>query len=125
MLKALLIESDPRNRDIIKVGLDQFQVFEVDHAEDAWGVEMAREKGYDLILVNVELSGNADGLAVVRQIREFDQTAEIILLTRGRSSRILGKEKAAHNLFALLALPVEEESFFKTIKRVKDRLEAR
>ena len=32
MIKVLLIESDPKTRDIIEVGLDNFQVFEVDNS---------------------------------------------------------------------------------------------
>ena len=43
MIKVLLIESDPETRDIIQVGLDNFQVFEVDHASDTWGLELFRE----------------------------------------------------------------------------------
>lgn len=125
MIKSLLIESDPKNRDIIRTGLDQFQVFAVDCAEDAWGVDMAREKPYDLVVVDLELGGRADGMAVVRQIREFDQDAEIVLITRGRSSRLLSKEKAVSNIFALLPLPLDEVGFFKLLARVRDRIESR
>lgn len=125
MIKSLLIESDPKNRDIIRTGLDQFQVFAVDCAQDAWGVDMAREKAYDLIVVDLELGGRADGMAVVRQIREFDQDAEIVLITRGRSSRLLSKEKAVSNIFALLPLPLDEVGFFKLLARVRDRIESR
>lgn len=125
MIKALLVASDSRNRDIIRTGLDQFQVFAVDHAADGWAVEMAREKDYPLIIVDLELTQRTDGMMVVRQIREFDQTAEIILVTRGRSSRLLSKEKAASNLFALLPLPLEPVSFFKLMARVRDRISNR
>ncbi|MHC4472703.1 MAG: response regulator [Planctomycetota bacterium] len=123
MIKVLLIESDPKTRDIITVGLDQFQVFDVDHAEDAWGVEMAREGSYDLMLVNLELGKGVDGLDIVKEIREFDDKAEIVLITRGRSSKLLSKEKAAQNIFALLTQPVEEQPFFKLLARVRERIE--
>lgn len=125
MIKALLIEADPRNRDIIRTGLDQFQVFHVDAIDDEFGVEMAKEKPYDLIIADIELGEQVDGMDVVRRIREFDQNAEILLATRGKSSRLLSKEKANSNIFALLPLPVEEVSFFKLLARVRDRIEAK
>jgi len=125
MIKVLLIESDPKTRDIIRVGLDNFQVFEVDLADDTWGVDMAKEKKYDLVIVDLELAGGADGMNVVHQIREFDEDTEIILVTKGKSSRLLSKEKAASNLFALLSTPVNELSFCKMISRVRDRIEAK
>ncbi len=107
MIKALLIEADPTTRDIIKTGLEQFQAFEIDLSDDAWGVEMAREKTYDLILVNLELPDGADGITVSKQIREFDKDCEIVLITRGKSSRLLTKEKAAQNIFSLLSCPID------------------
>jgi DNA-binding NarL/FixJ family response regulator len=125
MLKVLLIESDPTLRDIIEVGLETFQGFDVDHARDAGAVDMAQEKNYDLIIVNVELGDSARGIEVIRAIRKFDESAEILALARGRSSRLLTKEKASSNLFAILSVPIDEQNFFKTISRVKDRLEAK
>jgi len=125
MIKVLLIESEPKVRDIIMVGLDQFQVFEVDHAEDEWAVEMAREKPYDLVLVNLELGKGVDGMEIAKLIREYEKDAEIVLITRGRSSKLISKEKAALNVFALLTLPIEEEPFFKMVARAKDRIESK
>lgn len=125
MIKVLLIESDPKTRDIIEVGLDNFQVFEVDHAIDSWGVEMAKENTYDLIMVNLELANHTDGMEVVRQIREFDQGVEVIVITKGKSSRLLSKEKAVSNIFALLAAPIEEQNFFKLIARARDRIDSK
>jgi len=124
MLNVLLIQSDPKNSDIIRVGLEQFQSFEIDRAEDASGVEMAREKEYALIIVDLDLEGSVDGMQVIRQIREFNQTSEIILVTPGRSSRLLSKEKQKQNVFALLPLPITADAFFKLISRVKERLES-
>lgn len=123
MLSALLVQSDPKTSDIIRVGLEQFQSFEIDSASDAWGVEMAKEKKYDLIIVDLDLDGHVDGMQVVRQIREFDDKTEIILVTPGRSSRLLSREKQKQNVFALLPLPITAESFFKLISRVKERIE--
>jgi two-component SAPR family response regulator len=107
------------------VGLENFQVFEVDHASDAWGVELFRESHYDLVIVNIELANHTDGMDIVRQIRDTDQDVEIILVTRGKSSRLLSKEKAVSNIFALLSTPINERSFFKMLSRVRDRIEGK
>ena len=32
------------------------------------------------------------------------------------------REKATSNIFSLLSLPIDEQAFFKTIARVKDRI---
>ena len=125
MIKVLLIESDARTRDIIEVGLDNFQAFDVDHAEDAWAVEMAKQNSYDLLLVDLELANHVDGMDVVRQIREADSDVEIIVITKGKSSKLLSKEKNALNVFALLPTPIEELAFFKLIGRVRDRIETK
>lgn len=123
MIDVLLIESDPKTRDIIKVGLAQFQAFEVDTAHDSWAVEMAREKNYDLLIANLVLADKLDGMELIRGIREFNQDAEVLVLTRGKSSKLLSKEKSTANIFALIPLPIDEQAFFKTISRVKTRIE--
>lgn len=125
MVKALLIESDPRVRDLIAVGLRNFPDFVVDHSDDAWAVEMAKERSYDLIIADIELAGGASGLDLVKKIRGFDPHVEVILVGRGKAARAAAKEKSAANVFAVLHLPFQEEGFFKLISRAKDRIESR
>ena len=125
MLRVLLIEHDKPTRDIIKTGLDSFQEFEVDFAEDAWAVNMAKAKSYDLIIANLKLGNHVDGMALVKEIREFEKEAEILLLTHGRSSKLLSKEKSLTNITGLIPLPIDEVSFYKTIARVRDRIKPR
>ena len=125
MIRALLIESDPRLRDIIEVGLDTFQAFEIDRAKDSAAISMAREKAYDLIIVDFELPRKGEGIDVIRKIRELCETVEIIALAPGKTARTCAKEKASANLFAVLPIPLNEQSFFKTIARARDRIEAK
>lgn len=125
MVKALLIESDPKVRDLIEVGLRNFPGFSVDHSDDTWAVEMARERNYDLVIADIELAGGMNGLDLVKSIREFDPDVEVILVGRGKAARAAAKEKSAANVFAVLHLPFQEEGFFKLISRAKDRIESR
>lgn len=123
MIKVLLIVSDPTTRDTIQVGLRNFPGFEVEHAEDRWAVDMAREERYDLILASTRLSGEKSGLDIVRRIREFDSTSEIILITKGHSAKAVGREKTALNLFGHLEVPIDDQAFFKTLRRAKDLID--
>ena len=123
MLRVLLIENDKKIRDIIKVGLDNFQEFEVDFAEDGWAVSMAEAKSYDLIIADLRLGDRVDGMALIKEIRQFDAESEVLLLSHGRSSRLLTKEKALTGIMGIIPLPIEEVSFYKTLSRVRDRIQ--
>jgi len=125
MIRALLIESDPRLRDIIEVGLETFQAFEIERAKDASALSMIREKEFDLLLVNADVEGKGDGLKIIRQVRETNQTVEILVLAEGKATKTMIREKSACNIFAVLPLPIDELHFYKTIARARDRIEAK
>jgi DNA-binding NtrC family response regulator len=125
MIRALLIESDPRLRDIIEVGLETFQAFDIDRAKDASAIAMARERNYDLLLVNSDVEGRNDGLDIIRQVRENNQTVEILVMADGKGAKAMSKEKSALNIFSILNLPIDEQHFYKTVARAKDRIEAK
>ena len=122
MIKALLIESDPKTRDVIRAGLEQLPDFELEHADGAWGADLVEEQRPDVVFVNLELKDREDGMEVAKRIRADHPDIEIVLVTRGRSSRLLGKERAAASVFALLSLPVDEQAFFKLVTRLRERL---
>ncbi len=122
-LSVLLIESDPAVRDLIRVGLESFDSFDVDVADDHWGVEFVRDGRYDLVLLDLEIgTGASDGFSLVGKIREYDEHPLIIALKPGRTSRHLSREKNAHDVFALITLPLDVAGFFKTIARARDRV---
>ena len=121
-LRALLIESDPATRDLLRVGLESFDEVVVDVAEDRWGVELVRDRPYDLVLIDLDLGDDSDGFAHVGTIREYDERPLIIAVKPGRTSRHLSREKNAHDIFALITLPLDVPAFFKTIARARDRI---
>ena len=86
-LNVLIVEEDARTRDLLRVGLDSFSSFTVESIEPEWASEIARDRAFDLVLVNLEMKDGSDGLEVVQAIREVNPRPEFILLTRGRSSR--------------------------------------
>jgi len=121
-LNVLIIEDDIRTRDLLRVGLDIFPSLAVDSVEPAWAEGVVGERNFDLILLNLELPGDRDGLELVKALREIDPRPEFILLTRGRSSRFLSSQKNANNIFAFLTLPLDVATFFKTMARARDRI---
>ncbi len=125
MIRALVIEGDPRLRDIIEVGLETFQAFDVDRVKDASAISMVAERGYDLLLVNADVEEKGDGLKIIRQIRDMNQTVEIIVLAEGKAMRTMTKEKSACNIFSVIPLPINEQHFYKTIARARDRIVAK
>lgn len=124
MIPCLLVTADPIARDLVKVGLEQTQAFEVDVAEDAWAVEMARSKVYRVAIVDAELAA-ADGLEILRQIREVRGDAELLLIARNRNqTRHLLRDKQQLALYGFVYLPVDPLEFFKMTARLLERIGA-
>ena len=70
--------------------------YEVDSCHDgAEGVALARERDYDLIILDVMMPG-VDGLEACRQIREFSSVPVIMLTARGEDmDKLMGFEFGA------------------------------
>jgi two-component system, OmpR family, copper resistance phosphate regulon response regulator CusR len=79
-MKVLLIEDEPKVASFIKKGLEE-QAFEVDQAYDGtFGVKLALQNEYDLIILDVILP-HMSGLDVCREIRRHNATVSILMLT--------------------------------------------
>ncbi len=79
-MKILLIEDEPKVAAFIKKGLEE-QAFEVDQAYDGnFGVKLALQNDYDLIILDVILP-HMSGLEVCREIRKQKASVSILMLT--------------------------------------------
>ncbi|MHA6247531.1 response regulator transcription factor [Pontibacter sp. CAU 1760] len=79
-MRILLIEDEPKVASFIKKGLEE-QSYEVEQAYDGvFGVKMALQHEYDLVILDVILP-NMSGLEVCRQIRQQNTTVSILMLT--------------------------------------------
>jgi CheY-like chemotaxis protein len=69
MAKILLIEDEPDTRELVRLTLelDGHDVMEAATAED--GLETARAKPPDLILMDLSLAGKFDGLEATKRLR--------------------------------------------------------
>ena len=123
MHQCLLVAGEKQARDAIKVGLDQTGAFEVDVAEDAWAVEMAKAKAYQVVIADTTLADGGDGLELLRRVREVAPDAELLLIARNKAqSRYLTRDKQQLGIYAFVHFPIETLDFFRTISRLLERL---
>lgn len=78
--RILVIEDDPSVRSLLERGL-AYEGYLTEAAEDGEsGLEAARDRPADLIVLDVMLPG-IDGLEVLRRLRQVDEDLPVILLT--------------------------------------------
>jgi DNA-binding response OmpR family regulator len=79
-MKILLIEDEPKVASFIKKGLEE-QNYEVEQAYDGtFGVKLALQNEYDLIILDIILP-NMSGLEACREIRKQNNSVAILMLT--------------------------------------------
>jgi DNA-binding NarL/FixJ family response regulator len=109
-------------RDQVKVGLQQFMEFRVTCGESFPGVNMLRTVHFDIVFL--ELGENTrDCLTLIRHLRSFDRSTEVVALADGRVIRDLGREKQRHGINAFLHKPLEVAEFFRLVARLRARRE--
>ena len=89
MQRVLIVEAQPDIRKLIRMTLE-FEAYEIAEAPDgAQGLRMAQEIQPDLMLLDVMMPGELDGLQVCQRIKADPALAHIkvVLLTaRGQAS---------------------------------------
>jgi DNA-binding response OmpR family regulator len=79
-MKILLIEDEPKVASFLKKGLEE-QNYEVEQAYDGtFGVKLALQNEYDLIILDIILP-NMSGLEACREIRKQNNSVSILMLT--------------------------------------------
>ena len=78
--RILVVEDEERIRQFLQRGLS-FEGYRVDIASDGMtGLDLARDNPPDLVLLDVMLPGEIDGLEVCRRLRQFSDVP-ILMLT--------------------------------------------
>ncbi|WP_026771232.1 MULTISPECIES: response regulator transcription factor [Sediminibacillus] len=90
--KILVVEDEERIRRLIRMYLER-EDYLVEEAEDGeFGLQLALENDYDLILLDIMLPGK-DGIEVCKDIREQKDTPIIMLTAKGEeANRVQGFE---------------------------------
>lgn len=78
--KILVIDDDPGIRSLLKRGLTYEGFSVLTEADGESGLTALRERGADLVILDVMLPG-IDGLEVLRRIRAAGQTLPVLMLT--------------------------------------------
>ena len=119
MKKILIVEDQPDIRKLIRMTLE-FEDYEIHEAADgAFGLLMASAVGPDLVLLDVMMPGELDGLQVCQRIKSDPRLAHIkvVLLTaRGQArDREAGQQSGADDY---LVKPFSPPQLIETIERL-------
>ena len=119
-MEILLIEKDQLLRDQVKVGLQQFSEFTVTSGEGYAAVNELRQRHYDCVFLGFE-SAQGEGLKLLKHLRGFDRTTELVAMTTPRLAKDLAGEKSKLNIAAFLHTPIEVTEFFRLVGRMRAR----
>jgi two-component system, OmpR family, phosphate regulon response regulator PhoB len=119
MKRVLIVEDQPDIRKLIRMTLE-FEDYEIHEASDGVsGLRVARSIKPDLMLLDVMMPGELDGLQVCHQIKKDPESAHVrvVLLTaRGQArDREVGREAGADEY---LVKPFSPLQLIETIERL-------
>ena len=119
-MNVLLVVEDPLLRDLVKVGLEQFDGVRVTAGRGHGGVALARCQRYDCVFVGLGSAGPS-GVELLQHLRSFEQEAALFVLAGAAASKDFGREKAKYDVHALVATPLEAKVLFAQFSRFLER----
>ena len=122
-MEILLIESDHLIRDQIKVGLQQFPEFTITCGEGYGGINLLRQRRYDLAFLGVR-ANSTEARRTIEYLRSFEQSVDVVVVTAQKTARELQSEKSRLNIWSFLSTPVQVTEFFRLVARIRERLHA-
>ncbi len=119
MKRVLIVEDQPDIRKLIRMTLE-FEAYEIHEAADgAFGLNLARATKPDIVLLDVMMPGELDGLQVCHRLKNDPATRHIkvVLLTaRGQArDREAGQQAGADEY---LVKPFSPLQLIETIERL-------
>jgi DNA-binding response OmpR family regulator len=118
---VVLVEDDVHISDLVSLYLDQsgFRVYRADNGAD--GLRAVSERDPRLVILDVGLPGEIDGLEVCRRLRTSSNVPVIMLTARdGEIDRVLGLELGADDYVTKPFSPRELVARVKAILRRSD-----
>tara|TARA_R110002072_G_scaffold228234_6_gene385126 strand:+ start:349 stop:774 length:426 start_codon:yes stop_codon:yes gene_type:complete len=119
-MEVLLVEKDPLIRDMVKVGLQQFDEFHVTVGTGHAGVSEARGKVFDCVFLGVD-PREKDTMKLLQHLRSFDTTIELFVLTAPRNIKDMAKEKSKYDIHSFVQTPIAVKEFFGLLGRFLER----
>jgi len=121
-MRILVVEDEPAICEFLKEGLETRPDFEVDTAADRSSVEMARHRAYDLVIADMHLSDDLDGLSIIEEISEFDRNVRFIVMTGNKRLDIAKKLVTAikgNQVASFLFKPFDLEELIIAVDRIR------
>jgi CheY-like chemotaxis protein len=124
MLTCLIVTPDKPLRDVIRVGLEQLQRFEVRGADGDLARDLIEANAYDLVIADHMLGDGTEGLAFLHEVRQALPDAHLALVTHGKAGRVPARDREAVDLAAVFRAPIATAEFFNTVARMMERFAA-
>ena len=119
-MEVLLVEKDPLIRDMVKVGLQQFDEFQVTVGSGHAGVSEARGKIFDCVFLGAD-PREKDTMKLLQHLRSFDTTTELFVLTAPRNVKDMTVEKSKYDIHSFVQTPIVVKEFFGLLGRFIER----
>lgn len=110
--KILIVDDHERIRELVSVtlnGIDDYQIFEAENGKQA--VELAKKEQPDLILMDVTMPGEYDGLEATRILKGDPSTRDIYIIMLTAKGQVAdkenGKQAGANGYFVKPFSPIE------------------
>ena len=118
--KVLIVDDEPRLLRLVKINL-QASGYETDEATSGQqALDKMGQSPYDLIILDIMLSGAMDGFEVCRKIREFSDVPVIMLTSKARGEdRIHGFDVGADDY---LTKPFSADELVRRVRAILRRV---
>lgn len=115
MSRLLIVEDEPNSAQALELFFSEsgYQVSTAARASEA--ISSARELAPDVLLTDVLLVGERDGLAVARELRSCDPSLPVIVMSGLPEHEVLGRAGGVE-LFAICPKPLRLRDLATTIE---------
>ncbi len=119
--RVLIVEDEPLFRDLLKTTLSSYEQIEVVGAVDngADAIRMAEECNPDVVLMDIELGSEPDGIKAGHHIKAADPSVGIVILSMHRDKQYLAsipESRAAGWSYILKQSLSDEDTLVRAIK---------
>jgi DNA-binding NtrC family response regulator len=119
-MEVLLVEKDPMIRSQVKVGLQQFEEFDVTVGQGQAGISEARGQVFDCVFLGVD-PREKDEMKLLQHLRSFDSATELFVLTDPRHIKDMAGDKSKYDIHSFVQTPIVVKEFFGLLGRFLER----
>lgn len=93
MNKILIVDDQPEVRELVEITLrsENFQIFQAMNGENA--INIARKEKPDLIIMDIMMPGEIDGIEATRMLKNDPETKDILIIILTAKGQMSDLEK--------------------------------